>query len=247
MDPTILPAARNASLGMLSSFLPSIENLDFRRQELLDQARLAFLYSRPMDLKDWIRAVRTSLHLSQEQFGHRFSVTKGNVSAWENGRHSPSFDQLMSMSEMSGMALPSGTSVTKKPVTFVTGDVSAADFPARSPEPKYAPTEITYDVIKGAVSGVLQAFGLRFEDLVQDAAARRRIEAALKPREHQEPARADDEEILSHGSYGPFAPEMPEARPVLGIRESHYPAEVDPYADLNAQDEQRPKQKERRG
>ncbi len=140
-----------------------------------------------------------------------------------------------------------GTMVPDKSVTYVADAAPATNRPARAPEPKYIAAEITYDKIKAAVSGVLQAFGLRYEDLVQDDAARRRIEAALKPREHLELGHAEDEEILSHGSYGRFAPEMPEARPVLGIQENHYPAEVDPYADLNARDEPRPKRKERRG
>lgn len=44
--------------------------------------------------------------LSQEKFGELFAKTKGNVSAWENGRHSPSIDQVMRMSELSGLPIP---------------------------------------------------------------------------------------------------------------------------------------------
>lgn len=36
--------------------------------------------------------------LSQEKFGELFAKTKGNVSAWENGRRSPSIDQVCSAS-----------------------------------------------------------------------------------------------------------------------------------------------------
>lgn len=46
------------------------------------------------------------MKLTQEAFGARFHVTKGNVSAWENGRHSPSYQQIVTMAEISGLSLP---------------------------------------------------------------------------------------------------------------------------------------------
>lgn len=177
--------------------MPSIENLDHSGQELLDHARIGFLYRQGMELKDWIRAVRLSLKLSQTDFGTRFFVTKGNVSAWEHGRHSPSFDQITRMSQMSGLPLPSGTKPSSESVT---------DIPPQPHLPNSNPcgdafhsnaTVITYEVVKGAVAGVLQALGVRYEDLVEDeGAARLRIEAALqgasKPAASAQPAREID-------------------------------------------------------
>jgi transcriptional regulator with XRE-family HTH domain len=60
-----------------------------------------------MELKDWIRVARKAAKLTQEQLGERLGMTKGNVSAWENGRHEPSYAQLQQISEISGMPLPS--------------------------------------------------------------------------------------------------------------------------------------------
>lgn len=136
-----------------------------------------------MELKDWIRAVRLSLKLSQTDFGTRFFVTKGNVSAWEHGRHSPSFDQIARMSQMSGMSLPGGTNTPAESVKYDSDLPRSSNSPAREPETEYAPTEITYEVVKGAVTGVLCALGVRFEDLVVDeAAAREHVDAALRTR-----------------------------------------------------------------
>lgn len=60
-----------------------------------------------MELKDWIRAARQAAKLTQTQLGERLNLTKGNVSAWENARHQPSYAQLQQISEISGLPLPS--------------------------------------------------------------------------------------------------------------------------------------------
>ncbi|MFM0630738.1 helix-turn-helix domain-containing protein [Paraburkholderia xenovorans] len=59
-----------------------------------------------MELKDWIRAARKAAGLTQEQLGERLGLTKGNVSAWENARHEPSYAQLQQIADLSGMGLP---------------------------------------------------------------------------------------------------------------------------------------------
>ncbi len=46
-------------------------------------------------MKDWIRSARTHAKLTQEQLAERLGLTKGNVSAWENGRHEASHEQLI--------------------------------------------------------------------------------------------------------------------------------------------------------
>lgn len=46
------------------------------------------------------------MKISQEQFGQLLGRTKGNVSAWEKGRHEPSYEQLRQISKRSGVPLP---------------------------------------------------------------------------------------------------------------------------------------------
>lgn len=59
-----------------------------------------------MELNEWIRAARKKAELTQERLGELLGVTKGNISAWEKGRHEPSYAQLQRVSEISGMPLP---------------------------------------------------------------------------------------------------------------------------------------------
>lgn len=59
-----------------------------------------------MDMKQWIRLARKKVGLTQEQLAERLGLTKGNISAWENGRHEASFAQLSAISELSGLKLP---------------------------------------------------------------------------------------------------------------------------------------------
>lgn len=133
-----------------------------------------------MELKDWIRTVRDTLKLSQTRFGEEFSVTKGNVSAWENGRHSPSFEQLARMSQMSGMSLPGGTvspDSVKNPADLSRSANSQND--TDSTHSSNAPT-ITYEVIRDVVAGALHGLGVSYESLVDnEEAARHRVEALL--------------------------------------------------------------------
>jgi phage repressor protein C with HTH and peptisase S24 domain len=59
-----------------------------------------------MDLPAWVRTARNNKKLTQEELGDALGVTKSNVSAWENGRHEPSYTQLRQIAALSGMALP---------------------------------------------------------------------------------------------------------------------------------------------
>lgn len=47
-----------------------------------------------MKVSEWVLAARKHARLSQEKLGEHLGKTKGNVSAWENDRHQPSFVQL---------------------------------------------------------------------------------------------------------------------------------------------------------
>lgn len=53
-----------------------------------------------MDMKDWILAARNYAQLNQTQLGERLGLSKGNISAWENGRHEASLDQLVRIAEI---------------------------------------------------------------------------------------------------------------------------------------------------
>lgn len=54
----------------------------------------------------FVRNARARMGLSQEALGDLYDNTKGNVSAWENGRHDPPVSVLVDLSKRSGVALP---------------------------------------------------------------------------------------------------------------------------------------------
>ena len=69
-------------------------------QAFIDPCSTDFLYTRAMDIKSWIKAARQHAQLTQAQLGEPLGVGKGNVSAWEKGRHEPSFEQLVRIGEI---------------------------------------------------------------------------------------------------------------------------------------------------
>ena len=54
----------------------------------------------------WIKSARKAVGKNQEWLGEHLGITKGNVSAWENGKHSPSPHQLAQISRLFGVPLP---------------------------------------------------------------------------------------------------------------------------------------------
>jgi len=58
-----------------------------------------------MEMKSWIRLARKKAGLTQEQLADKLGLTKGNISAWENGRHEASFSQLTAIAELSGLPI----------------------------------------------------------------------------------------------------------------------------------------------
>lgn len=54
---------------------------------------------------DRLRKARVSAKLTQEQLGFEVEVTKSSVSAWENGRETPSFRVLQRLPEVLGCSL----------------------------------------------------------------------------------------------------------------------------------------------
>lgn len=59
-----------------------------------------------MDIADWVFRARTAANLTQEELGAHLGVTKGNVSAWEKGRHEPSYRQMARIAQLTNFALP---------------------------------------------------------------------------------------------------------------------------------------------
>ena len=54
----------------------------------------------------WVKAARTAWGGSQEALASELGVTKGNVSAWENGRHKPRLEQILAIARLTGQQLP---------------------------------------------------------------------------------------------------------------------------------------------
>ncbi len=59
-----------------------------------------------MKLDEWLKAARVHAKLSQEALGEALGRTKANISSWEKGRHTPSIEQLLKISQITNYALP---------------------------------------------------------------------------------------------------------------------------------------------
>ena len=70
---------------------------------------LDVLYSAAVELKEWVKAARAHKGLTQGQLGDELGLTKGNISGWENGRHEPSYAQLLKIEQITGYALDQQT------------------------------------------------------------------------------------------------------------------------------------------
>lgn len=75
-----------------------------------------------MNMQQWIRSARQYAKLTQEQLGEHIGVTKGNVSAWENGHHEASVDQINKIAEVTRFPEPlTSTSLAGRPSDGWTG------------------------------------------------------------------------------------------------------------------------------
>ena len=61
-----------------------------------------------MDVPKWLKDARKTAGLTQETAGALVGVTKGNWSAWEKRRHSPSIQQLARIASVLHYPLPNG-------------------------------------------------------------------------------------------------------------------------------------------
>ncbi len=67
----------------------------------------------------WVKTARAKSGSSQEALAFELGVTKGNVSAWENGRHKPKLEQVLAIAKITGHALPAeyrGVNVQPAPI-----------------------------------------------------------------------------------------------------------------------------------
>lgn len=61
-----------------------------------------------MDIAKWVRAARSHKGWTQTALGEKLSVTKGNVSGWENGHHEPGFNQVLKIAAETGYPIDPG-------------------------------------------------------------------------------------------------------------------------------------------
>jgi DNA-binding XRE family transcriptional regulator len=100
----------------LNSIRSKYRNTVLTSQENIDPRCLGNLYDTEMEIKKWVLKARTDGQMTQTQLGEAMGVTKGNVSAWENGRHEPSWTQMLKICELTNSVLPlPETLVTQKP------------------------------------------------------------------------------------------------------------------------------------
>lgn len=125
----------------------SIEILDFKSQEKLDPRCLGRLYTQAMEISAWIKTGRQAAEMTQTELGDALGVTKGNISAWENGRHEPSYSQMLKIAELTRSQLP----LAPTPGDWPFPRVSKESFDRLTPGQKEA--------IEDWVIGQVKAFG----------------------------------------------------------------------------------------
>jgi SOS-response transcriptional repressor LexA len=59
-----------------------------------------------MNISTWINLARKHAGMNQEELALKLGVTKGNVSAWERGRHKPRLEQTVKLAAVTGYSLP---------------------------------------------------------------------------------------------------------------------------------------------
>ena len=59
-----------------------------------------------INIEDWVKSARNKANLTQEQLAERLSITKANISAFENGRTVPSFVHMIKICQICDVSLP---------------------------------------------------------------------------------------------------------------------------------------------
>ena len=81
---------------------------------------------------DRLREARVAAGMTQEQLGFALGITKSSVSAWENGRETPSFRMLPELRRHLGRSLdelicgvaPGDGRIGDEPLTYAAGEAS---------------------------------------------------------------------------------------------------------------------------
>lgn len=91
-----------------SELLPKLHdrNSIHKTQEKIAHEMQDFLYIRDMDIAQWIKASREAAQLKQDELAEKLGKTRGNISAWENGRHEPSYSQILEIARLTKHAVP---------------------------------------------------------------------------------------------------------------------------------------------
>ena len=88
-----------------------------------------------MELKDWVRDARAHAKINQDQLAEYLSLAgKGTISAWETGRSSPDFMQVLSVAKVTKHPLPIllDLSPSQLPTVLRIGLQIAAAIPGKS-------------------------------------------------------------------------------------------------------------------
>ncbi|OCG33682.1 hypothetical protein A9G26_09430 [Gilliamella sp. Bim1-2] len=72
-----------------------------------------------LNVAEWVKQSRLNAGYTQEQLAEKLSMTKGNVSAFENGRTSPSFNVMLKICHICDVSLPTNELKTPTEETAV--------------------------------------------------------------------------------------------------------------------------------
>jgi transcriptional regulator with XRE-family HTH domain len=110
----------------------------------------------------WVRDARKHWDRSQEALGEAMSLTKGNISAWENNRHHPGIEQLTKISELTGYPLPDRILNLRnmEQLTFINTEAQQVGLSEQALKIARAFDHLDKPSQRAAVIAQLQAFGV---------------------------------------------------------------------------------------
>lgn len=107
----------------------SIDFLNIESQENQDPLCIGFLYREQMDIANWVKAARTHKNWTQGALGDALSLSKGNISGWENRKHEPSFQQIVRIAQLTGFPIELPPGLCKAAGRPFSGELLAAVAP----------------------------------------------------------------------------------------------------------------------
>ncbi|WP_257829230.1 LexA family protein [Burkholderia glumae] len=181
---------RSVEVGLADNDRNSI----LKEQENVAFVVLDFLTIAGMDIAQWIKASRKAADMGQEVLGERLGVSRGNVSAWENGRHEPSYSQILQIARETKNAVPLPGMPEKFARNVVPAEIGTRRIPLISSVQAGRMTEVVDPFLPGAAFEYLQtdldlsehAFALEIEGLSMtpdfNPGDRVIVEPAIRPR-----------------------------------------------------------------